>query len=456
MQRLRWAGPPDARPFVFLGASDRVQFAIEPRGDVSGAPTQIVQIQSVAGDRGGEILRTEAPFNPAARDIADLAPAPVRLLQRSPWRLRFAYIAAATPKTPEIAFDAWDLPDAMPVALRLSLEDPETGLPAQSLRVSLRIEAEAGCAAPTRGFCSRPADREGRRGGEHGGDRQRPTGAQAMTGGRDGFIVVAVLAVLALLTGLLGSLSLAVRGEIDAVLTASEQVRLEALTQAAAAVIAYELYELKRPAFRVTSREIRLDEGTVQVTVEDEAGKVDLNGSDPVLLAGLYRAVGLAEMEPEVFAANVVAWRQRFPATGANRDKREPGFGAVSDLRWLPNVSAADAAALSAFVTVHNPGGKIAPATAPETVLYALPGLMPPNRRPDSSAARGSDRAAGRGSGAAAPRAADLPGREGGTVVPILMVATTNGQSRRRVRLTTVKAAQEQALFYTTAYEPVF
>jgi type II secretory pathway component PulJ len=163
-QHLRWAGPPDARPFVFLGAADRVQFAVEVRGDAAGAPAQVVQVQSVAGDHGGEILRTEAAFHPAARDIADLAPAPVRLLQRGPWRLRFAYIAAATVKTPEIAFDAWDLPDAMPAAVRLSLEDPETGLAAQSLRVALRVEAESGCAAPTRGFCSRPADREGEEG----------------------------------------------------------------------------------------------------------------------------------------------------------------------------------------------------------------------------------------------------------------------------------------------------
>ena len=277
-----------------------------------------------------------------------------------------------------------------------------------------------------------------------------------MRNGREGFIVVAVLTVLALLTGLLGSLSLAVRGEVDAVLTATEQVRLEALAQAAAAVIAYELYELKRPAFRVTGREIRLDDGSVRVTVEDEAGKIDLNGSDPVLLAGLYRAAGLAEMEPEVFAASVVAWRQRFPATGANRDKREPGFGSVSELRWLPNVSAADAAVLAAFVTVHNPGGKIAPATAPETVLAALPGLMPQTL----------DRVLRLREAPTERLAEDLAqllrdqqaflAVKGGRSFRILLDASTNGQSRRRVRLITVKAAPEQALFYTTAYEPVF
>lgn len=277
-----------------------------------------------------------------------------------------------------------------------------------------------------------------------------------MTGGRDGFIVVAALAVLALLTGLLGSLSLAVRGEVDAVLTASEQMRLEGLTQAGASLVAYELYALKRPAFRVNGRDIRLDDGVVRVTVEDEAGKVDLNGSPPVLLAGLYRAAGLADIEPEVFAAKVVAWRERFPPTSADRERREPGFRSIGELRWLPGLSASDAAALSEFVTVLNPQGKIAPATAPVTVLYALPGLMPQTiDRVLRLRETPTDRLAEDLANLLRDQQAYLASKAG-RCFRILLDATTNAQSRKRIRLTTVKAAQEQALYYTTAYEPVF
>lgn len=160
-QRLRWAGPPGAQPFVFLGAADRLLFAVESPLGSPLAPVRLVQLQSAVTPEGGEVLRAEAALPPAARDIADLVPGPVNAVHWGSRRLRFAYIAAATAKTPEIAVDTWDLPDAMPVAVRLSLEDPETGLAAQSLRVALRVEAEAGCAAPTKGFCSRPADREG-------------------------------------------------------------------------------------------------------------------------------------------------------------------------------------------------------------------------------------------------------------------------------------------------------
>jgi general secretion pathway protein K len=277
-----------------------------------------------------------------------------------------------------------------------------------------------------------------------------------MRGGRDGFIVAAVLAVLALLTGLLGSLSLAVRGEVDAVLTASEQVRLEGLTQAGAALVAYELYELKRPAFRVNGREIRLDDGVVRVTVEDEAGKIDLNGSAPVLLAGLYRAAGLADIEPEVFAARVVAWRERFPPSGGNRERREPGFRSVGELRWLPGLSASDAAVLSEFVTVLNPQGTIAPATAPVAVLSALPGLMPQTiDRVLRLREAPTDRLAEDLANLLRDQQAYLAGK-GGRCFRVVLEATTTAQSRRRIRLTTVKAAQDQALYYTTSYEPVF
>lgn len=277
-----------------------------------------------------------------------------------------------------------------------------------------------------------------------------------MRGGRDGFIVVAVLAVLALLTGLLGSLSLAVRGEVDAALTATEQMRLDGLTQAGAALAAYELYELKRPAFRVNGREIRLDDGLVRVGVEDEAGKIDLNGSAPVLLAGLYRATGLADMEPEVFAAEVVAWRERFPPSGANRERREPGFRSIGELRWLPGVSASDAAALSDFVTVLNPQGKIAPATAPVTVLHALPGLTPQTLdRVLRLREAPTERLAEDLANLLRDQQAHLAVKAGRSF-RILLDATTTARSRSRVRLTTVKAAREQALSYTTEYEPVF
>ena len=273
---------------------------------------------------------------------------------------------------------------------------------------------------------------------------------------RDGFIVVAVLAVLALLTSLLGSLSLAARGGIDAALTASEQLRLEALTRAGADLVVHELYGLRRPAHRVDGREIRLDDGTVAVRVEDEAGKVDLNGSDPILLAGIYRAAGLGGLEPERFAAQVVAWRDRLPAPAGAGAPREPGFRTVGELRWLPGMTAEDAAVLADLVTVHNPGGKILPASAPETVLRALPGVSPQTlervlRLRESPTPRMAEGLAALLRG----QQAYLASRAGRSF-RIRLDATTAARSHARIRFTTVKAAAGEALAYTTTYESLF
>lgn len=158
--RQRWAGPPTGGPFVFLGTADRLLFALDRPVAGPGAPTLAVQFQGASGPRGGELLRAEAALPPTGRELSDLAFAPARVLYSGRWRPRFAYVAAASATAPEIAVDAWDLPDAMPVAVRLSLTDPETGVSALDLRIPLRIEAEAGCASAARFRCSRPVDRD--------------------------------------------------------------------------------------------------------------------------------------------------------------------------------------------------------------------------------------------------------------------------------------------------------
>ncbi|MBE7197001.1 MAG: prepilin-type cleavage/methylation domain-containing protein [Parafilimonas terrae] len=159
-QRVRWAGPTRDRAFVFQGRFDRILVAVDAAMGAAEAPTRLVQLQSEPDGVGADILYTEADFPPAARSLDELHFTPTRVLFRSPRRLRFAYIAAATDKAPEIAVDTWDLPDAMPVAVRVSLNDAVTGLPLLERRIPLHIEAEAGCTAPTKAFCSRPIEKD--------------------------------------------------------------------------------------------------------------------------------------------------------------------------------------------------------------------------------------------------------------------------------------------------------
>lgn len=204
-----------------------------------------------------------------------------------------------------------------------------------------------------------------------------------------GFALIAVLAVTALLSGLLLGLSLWTRNSVEAAAVAASEVRMDALLRSAVNVTAYQLIVLKLPATQVNGQKIALDGGTATISVDDDSGKVDLNAAGPELLAAAYRASGLARMPPETFAARVMDWRDENDeaaphgaeaATYRNAGLAPPRNGAfrtVSDLGWVLGVSQPDLASLVPFVTVFNPRGRLNPHTAPPALIRRLPGMTP-------------------------------------------------------------------------------
>ena len=207
----------------------------------------------------------------------------------------------------------------------------------------------------------------------------------------EGFILVAVLGVMAMMTSLAGGTSLLLRAAFDGLRGNGETLKLDALIRAGIDLAGFELYGLKLTATRITGQEIRLDDGTLTLSVSDEAGKIDLNGSDPVLIARAYHEAGLRSLDPKDFAARVVAWRERdAPAPQSARpanaretkqdvtqEMKKEGFRTVSDLRWLPGLAAEETVLLASFFTVHNPLGKINVLAASSEVLLCLPEMTP-------------------------------------------------------------------------------
>jgi general secretion pathway protein J len=164
--RARWGGP-GRRGFVFTGSPGRVLFALD-RPDADRL-SRAVLLQSGETERGGSVLRAEAALSPLDRDATALAFGPAHSLYAGPAQVRFAYVAAASAGGPEILLDDWTISDALPVAVRVAFTDPASGALLSSLRVPLRIEAEPGCAAPRKAFCSRVDDRAIDGPGEPGG-----------------------------------------------------------------------------------------------------------------------------------------------------------------------------------------------------------------------------------------------------------------------------------------------
>lgn len=208
--------------------------------------------------------------------------------------------------------------------------------------------------------------------------------------GQDGFILVAVLGIMALMASLTGGTALLVRGLFNGAQGAADDLRLEALITAGIELAAYELYELNLPPARITEQTVRLDTGSITLSAADEAGRIDLNWSEPALLEGAYQVSGLTTLQPRDFAARVVQWRERDepkPATGTPPSgislaappigRGKDGFRTVDELRWIADVSQEDIAILALLVTVDNVQGRINAAEASADVLSALPEMTP-------------------------------------------------------------------------------
>lgn len=207
---------------------------------------------------------------------------------------------------------------------------------------------------------------------------------------REGFILISVLGVMALMAALVGALSMLVRPLVERARVGGDDLALTALVRAGVELAGYQLYGLKRPAGQVDALQVRLDAGVVTLFVSDESGRIDLNGADPALLAGAYRAAGLNALPAASFAARVIDWRDEgdermaggaeasdYAAAGLAHRPQNDVFRSVDDLEWLHGLAPAHAAVLAPLLTVHNPDGKLNVLAASRQALATLPGADP-------------------------------------------------------------------------------
>ncbi len=208
---------------------------------------------------------------------------------------------------------------------------------------------------------------------------------------RAGFVLPAVLGIMVLFAALIGALTLLVRTGVDDARLAVDDLEVTALLRAGLELAGYQLVLLQAPAAGLDGQQVRLNAGTVTLAVLAESARIDLNGSEPQLLAGAWRAAGLKGLTPEAFANRVVDWRDAdddvtdpdgaesaaYADAGRKYRPTNGEFRTVDDLRWVLGVKVADVIALKRYLTVANPAGTIDLYDAPPEVLQAIPGLTP-------------------------------------------------------------------------------
>ena len=206
-----------------------------------------------------------------------------------------------------------------------------------------------------------------------------------------GVALVAVLWGLLFLSTLALSLAFATRTESQIGRNVRAQAEAKALADAGiyraiATLVDPDRTRRWRGDGRVYSFE--LGDGIVRVSLQDEAGKIDLNTARPALLEALFASAGLAPEQAQALAAAVEDWRDadelRRPNGAEEPEYRAAGkpygpsnrrFETVEELQLVLGVSATLYEAVADRLTVFSGQPGIDSQTAPRSVLSIIPGL---------------------------------------------------------------------------------
>jgi general secretion pathway protein K len=210
--------------------------------------------------------------------------------------------------------------------------------------------------------------------------------------GARGFIVVAVLWILAALSALVLIYLTYVTNTAVVVAGSTDRVQAEALETAAVELAVYQLAAVKGDV-RPTSGtfDARVGAGRISVTFQSEAARIDLNAAPKALLSGLMTGLGAAPSDAAGYADHILAWRA--PTELADSDP-ENSFYRTSGVAYIPRhapfpepeelwlvkgIPPQVVERMLPFVTVFSNLASINILDAAPQVVAALPGMTPEN-----------------------------------------------------------------------------
>jgi general secretion pathway protein K len=112
----------------------------------------------------------------------------------------------------------------------------------------------------------------------------------------------------------------------------------------------------------------------VKVSVQDEAGKIDLNFADKDTLRSLIASAGVEGDDAAALADAMIAWRAPDPA---HPPANPVVFRTVEDVQHVPQMTHAIFVRIAPLVTVYSKSASVDWGVAPRAVLLVLPGMDP-------------------------------------------------------------------------------
>ena len=219
------------------------------------------------------------------------------------------------------------------------------------------------------------------------------TPASASPAKRDsehGFIVVAVLWILATLSALVLIYMIYVTDTAVLVAGSTDRIQNEALMTGAVELTAYQLGnspDTDRPGHGTIDS--RLGAGRIAVAYRGEDARVDLNTGTKELLSGLIAGFGVGKNEADDYADHIVAWRTEtkpgaddsesslYAAMGLGYTPRHAAFPSTEELWLVAGLPPGLVARLLPFVTVYSNQPTVNIVNAAPEVIAAMPGMTP-------------------------------------------------------------------------------
>ena len=206
--------------------------------------------------------------------------------------------------------------------------------------------------------------------------------------GTDGFIIVAVLWILAALATLATIIAVYVINAATAFTVHDERLQAETMARAAIELTVYQVSLDPQAAPTRGSFTFRIGNATVATDFIAETARIDLNAAPKELLSGLFVGLGATRGSADFYADRVVAWRSApgpgapeessyYRAAGLIYSPRGAPFQHVAELGLVLGIPEAMVERAIPFVTVYSAQAGINPMDAAPQVLAALPGMDP-------------------------------------------------------------------------------
>ena len=209
-----------------------------------------------------------------------------------------------------------------------------------------------------------------------------------------GVALVLVLWVVTLLSVIAGNFAFSMRGEAQIARNLLSAAQAQAQADGG---IQRAWYELMKPPTEPNRwmgdgvvHEQKLDGGLLQISIQDESGKIDLNTASEALLVALFRSVGVGQEAAVALVDSVQDWRDadklrrlngaeeaEYLAAGKAYAPSNAPFETVDELQRVLGMTPDLFRLVEPALTVYSKQPGINTAVAPRSALLAIPGVNP-------------------------------------------------------------------------------